>query len=295
VSSLTQTQPAAILASPATTRPGRLTLVAGVLAAAATAVALAKVGRPAPHGDTEVHRVIPFAVAAAGFATVAIAERARRRVPQASPAARWLGVFALTGVLGAAHALLLATLGYALTQSGSSLPVRGLAWAEDWFFILADGLPAVVLLALPLLRRSRTLAVTTGLLAGVLGLAAVANMVTPRALSTPAGMPNPLGVAGLAPLAAVGILGFSLALVVAMLTAVGRGIAVSFARDRARRPLGRRFLGAALVALVFFVAQAALTPDGAGIGAGIVVAVLMVVSSASIALLATSAAVRSTR
>ena len=42
--------------------------------------------------------------------------------------------------------------------------------------------------------------------------------------------------------------------------------------------------------LVFFVAQAALTPDDAGITAGIVVGVLMLASSTAVALLATSAA-----
>ena len=48
-----------------------------------------------------------------------------------------------------------------------------------------------------------------------------------------------------------------------------------------------------MISLAFFVAQAALTPDGAGVGAGVVVGILMVVSSASIALLATKAVVRS--
>ena len=117
--STTQAQPAEALTSLTTARLARLPLIAGGLAAAATAVALAKVAQPAPPGDTEVHRVIPFAVAAAGFVTVAIAERARARVPQAGTAGRWLGLFALTGVLTTLHALLLATLGYALTQPAS--------------------------------------------------------------------------------------------------------------------------------------------------------------------------------
>ena len=294
MSSTTQARPAATLTSVATARPGPLPLAAGVPAAAATAVALAKVAQPAPPGDTEVHRVIPFAVAAAGFITALIADRARTRVGKGSTEARWLAVFALTGVLASLHGLLLATLGYALTPAGSVLPVRALAWAEDWYFVLADGLPAVVLLAVPLLRRSRALTVTAIALGAVLALAAMADMVTPRALSTPAGMPNLLGVPVLAPLASAGIIGFSVALIVAMLAAVGRGVATSFARDQARRPLGRRLLGAALMSLAFFVAQAALTPDGAGVGTGIVVAILMLASSTSIALLATSAAVRST-
>jgi hypothetical protein len=293
MSSSTQVKPAVTVTSATSAPLGRLTVAAGALAAAATAVALAKVAQPAPPGDTEVHRVIPFAVAAAGVVTAVVAERARARVPQGSTAARWLTVFGLTGVLGSLHGLLLATLGYALTPGGSFLPVRALAWAEDWFFVLADGLPAVVLLAVPLLRRSRALAATTGVLGAVLALSAGANMVTPRVLSTPTGMQNPFEIPALAPLASVGIIGFAVAMLVAMLAAVGRGTATSFARDRARRPLGRRLLGAALVSLAFFVAQAALTPDGAGVGAGIVVGILMLASSTAVALLATGAATRS--
>jgi hypothetical protein len=198
-----------------------------------------------------------------GVLLLVVADRgARRSRPRDQHDRRWLRLASFVGLAEVVHSAVLGGLGIALARGETVFPLPLLAWAEDWVFIVADGLLIGLLpLALPVTRRNAAWSrvVDAGIL--VAGVGAAANMVTPRDLDNPAGYPNPLGIPALHALVPVGIAAFFVVSFVGLALALVRFTAGSFARDRAGRPAARAALLATTVLLAVFLGSAVAGED----------------------------------
>jgi hypothetical protein len=255
-----------------------------VIAPLAGVVCLIRASVPVPDDDTALHRFFPLALCIIGLTMAWVAHSATFAVTGHSGRS-WLRWLSLAGLLQTVHALTLGSLSLTLALHHHDFPMPALAWAEDWMFIIADGLMSgVLVLALPVTARVRSWNVVVRVAVAVLALGVVSNMVTPRDLANPSWLANPVGIPALEALAPLGIGCFLAVTLLGLLLAVVRTIVGSFSRDRESRRAARPAMAAALVAVAAFILQAA-TPENPGIVAAAVVCALSVVTWLAIILL----------
>jgi hypothetical protein len=199
-------------------------------------------------------------------------------VRAATRAARWSLLVNGLGAAYAANALLIALLSYAVTPSGSPLPIGALGWLADVFFPVCDiGFLGLMVGLLPDVRARgghrwalTVLVVLTA--ATMLGEAFVPHVLDSTTVENPIGMP---ALAGLNPVAQLLV---PVMFLCALLLSLVRGLML--ARESRRRGAGVAAAAACsgVALLLTFVGQAAV-PESNPWAAGAIMLAGCVVAS----------------
>jgi hypothetical protein len=176
-------------------RHAAVLVAAGAAAVVGLVLAVLAARQPLPEANSWADLYYPFFWAPFGVAMTALGVVLDRRRPDS----RWGWLVALLGVAWSVNALLVAARGLAATPAGSPLPQQGIAWAEDWFYMISDfGTMLGLGLVFPSGRATGAWRFVVRALAGTVGVMMVVAALCAGPLDNTGGLPNPLGIPGTA-------------------------------------------------------------------------------------------------
>jgi hypothetical protein len=209
--------------SPRLRRHGAVLVAAGAAAAVGLVLALLAARQPLPSANSWADLYYPFFLAPFGVAMATLGIVLDRRRPDS----RWGWLVALLGVAWSVNALLVAARGLAATPAGTALPQQGIAWAEDWFYMINDfGTLLGLGLVFPTGRATGAWRFVVRALAGTVVVLMLAAAFCAGPLDNTGGLPNPLGIPGTAWVySLVGAVGYPVVLFGGVLALLARVVA----------------------------------------------------------------------